>query len=1242
MSRPVLRGACMLVLITFALPAASQVQNGEFTGLITDPSGAVVNQAGVLIHNLGTGYTLEVRSNEAGIYTARELIVGQYQISVEMPGFRTITSGALTLNAGTVVRADFRLQVGAPEETVEVSDAAVPVNTENARLSQTVDSTLIANLPLNGRNIYDLIQYAPGATNVRGVMFENGANTVVNGVRENFNGFLINGVSNKGLSGGPVNQPIQDTVQEFQLVTLNNSAEFSNSAGAITNLVTKSGTNQVHGSAWGYFRNDALDANPFFANHDPDPANRKKTPLRLNQFGGTIGGPIVKNKFFFFGAYQGDRFLTSNPGPVQLESPQFRSATIAAFPNSVASLLYKNFPPSVRGTPLMTLREYVTRPDGPFSGSGFSRFADYLCPGMLDPANFDPATAVDLSKRFAQLFGVEQADIDQMNLALNQGGCPGGSPFALPQAGVFNRDDPFLEEAININKSQVEGNLFNGNEGSLRLDFNPGPNDRLFGQFNWARSGDQYTASIYGLRGFLNPSKLTTPNFQFSYIHTFGPTVLNEFRAGYAGNLGAVTVDLPGVPNIGFDDATLGFGSYSGYPQTFHENIYTYADMVSISHGKHNVRAGVDVRRNIENSNWNVGRPSYYFFDSLFFATDAPYTEGAGVDPGFIGNTPAHLETSIRHWRNWEVGAYVQDDWKLSRQLTLNLGLRYDLFTRHTELNQLATTFLKGPGKNLIDNITTGAGQIKDASTPCPGNPRAPLAGACGPGGFAPASTLGAGDHNDFGPRIGFAWDVFGNGRTSLRGGFGLSYEGTLYNPLSNTRWNPPYYSLDGATSFLAGDVSHVVYGPVGGGAPTFVGPAPPAQYAGNGVQATGNISGWDPANPHLAVFTAIVFPEGIRDPYVENWFFGVQHQVRSGIIVQLNYVGTAGHKLFRAEAVNRIPGARLPEGTCVTDNFGRKLCSQVNTNTDANGFVVNPVGRLNPNQGFLRVWENAGNSIYHGLQLSVQKRMSHGLQVGGNYTWSHVIDSGSAWHSGATTANGFSAGDAVTTDLTIPGLDRGNATFDIRQRLTFNYVWELPSFQKTHRALGTVLGGWQWNGILSFQSGAHWAPFRGGFFSGPEFEDYGTGACDPATFDPTRCFNVGSDYNLDGVANDRPNAIADHVNATHAQWADGFNLPDGFFTAPCLGCVGNLGRNTFVGPGYWAVDTSIFKNFRLSDRFRLQFRAEAFNVFNHTNFQLGTTTTPLDTANLNNPHFGQAEGTSNPRQLQFGLKLSF
>ena len=1216
---------CFVSLI-LSLGAVAQIQNGQITGSVVDPSGAVVSGAKIIVRNLGTGYEIDVDTNDVGIYNAKELSVGLYMVRVEASGFKTTEANNLVLNAGTVLRVDFKLLLGERSEMVEVTDAAAPVNTENARLSQTVDSTQIASLPLNGRNVYDLIQYAPGATNIRGVIFESGANTVVNGVRENFNGFLINGVSNKGLSGGAVNQPIQDTVQEFQLLTLNNSAEFGNSAGALTNLVTKSGSNQWHGSAWEYFRNDTLDANPFFANHFPDPAERKKAPLHLNQFGATLGGPIQKDKLFFFAAYQGDRFIISKPSPVLAESPQFRSAAISTFPNSVGALLYSNFAPAGSGTPFDTLREYVA---SGFSGSFFSGFADYLC-----PANTDGTGA--MAKKFANLFGVEQADIDQMN----QGRCPGGSIFGAPQPGAFNRNASFLVNVVNVGKSQASENLFNGNEASLRLDYNLSSSDRLFTQFNWSQAGDQFYGGGHTLlRGFTNPSKTTTPNFQFSYIHTFSPTLLNEFRAGYAGNDLSVTAGLPGVPSISLDDASLGFGSYNGYPQTFHENIYTYAYMVSLSHGKHNVKMGGELRRNLENSDFNAGRPSYFFFDPLFFAIDAPYFEAVGVDPGIISGTTAHLETNIRHWRNWEVGIYGQDDWKVSKRLTLNLGLRYDLYTRHTELNHLATTFLKGPGQNFIDNISTGAGQIKNASTPCPGNPLAVIAGVCGRGGFAPAKTLGAGDHNDLGPRIGFAWDVFGNSKTSLRGGFGISYEGTLYNPLSNTRWNPPYYSVDGIGDFLLGNLQtgNVVYGPEDGSKPTFLGSSPPAQHSGTGVQATGNISGWDPSNPHVAANSAIVFPEGIRDPYIENWFLGIQRQIRNQLLVEINYVGTAGHKLFRAESVNRIAGGQLPEGTCVTDNFGRKLCSQINSNV-VNGFEINPLGTLNPNYGKLRVWRNVGNSIYNGLQLSVKQQMSHGLLLSGNYTYSHAIDTGSGWHSGATTANGPAAGDAFTTDFTMPRLDRGNSTFDIRQRLTFNYVWQIPFLRQANGWTGAVLGGWQFNGIWAFQSGAHWTPLNG---RRAMLNELLPGACSAPTFDPANCVNIGGDYNLDGIRNDRPNAIANHINATHDQWANGFKLPANFFSAPCLGCVSNLGRNTFLGPWYWNADISLFKNFRVSDRFNLQFRVEAFNVFNHTNFQLGNVAF-LAHNDITDPQFGEAQDTFPARNLQLALKLSF
>src|SRR5689334_7458432 len=326
---------CLSFLFVFVLAAGvfAQVQNGQFTGKVT-------------VTNVGTNLSVTTTTNSAGLYTAKELPVGSYKIVIEAPGFKTGSNTNLNLNAGTSQRADFKMQLGQAREVVEVSGEISAVNTEDSKLANIVDSTQVANLPLNGRNVYDLIQMAPGAVNVRGVLSENGANTVVNGLREDFNGFLINGASNKGLSGGAVNQPIEDTVQEFQQLTLNMSAQYGNSAGSVTNLVTKAGTNSFHGSAWEFNRNDAYDANTFFLNQ----AGVDRQALRFNQYGGTFGGPIVKDKLFFFLSYQDSRFRESAPPTVvTVESPEFRQAVIDALPNSTAALLYQNFAPTVVG-----------------------------------------------------------------------------------------------------------------------------------------------------------------------------------------------------------------------------------------------------------------------------------------------------------------------------------------------------------------------------------------------------------------------------------------------------------------------------------------------------------------------------------------------------------------------------------------------------------------------------------------------------------------------------------------------------------------------------------------------------------------------------------------------------------------------------------------------------------------------------------------------------------------------------
>src|ERR1700686_9754 len=294
---------CLAVFAVLALAsiAFAQVQNGQFEGTVTDPTGAAIANAKVTVSNSATGLNLSATTNSSGSYTVKEVPPGVYKVEVEASGFKRVENNAVTANAGTISRVDVKMQLGKASETVEVTGEAAAVNTEDSKLATTVSSAQINNLPLNGRNVFDLMQLGSGAVNVQGVDFENGHSTVVNGLREDFNGFLINGVSNKGLSGGVVNIPIQDSVEEFQQLQLNMSAQYGNSAGGTVNLVTKAGTNAWHGSGWEFIRNSALDANDFFSNKNGVP----RSGLHFNQFGVTLGGPILKDKLFFFLSLQG-------------------------------------------------------------------------------------------------------------------------------------------------------------------------------------------------------------------------------------------------------------------------------------------------------------------------------------------------------------------------------------------------------------------------------------------------------------------------------------------------------------------------------------------------------------------------------------------------------------------------------------------------------------------------------------------------------------------------------------------------------------------------------------------------------------------------------------------------------------------------------------------------------------------------------------------------------------------------
>lgn len=467
-----------------------------------------------------------------------------------------------------------------------------------------------------------------------------------------------------------------------------------------------------------------------------------------------------------------------------------------------------------------------------------------------------------------------------------------------------------------------------------------------------------------------------------------------------------------------------------------------------------------------------------------------------------------------------------------------------------------------------------------------------------------------------------------GDGKTALRGGFGVSYQGEIYNPLSNSRWNPPFYSFNESGCSTGTNVvgatlpdgspnnDSCVFGPVNGGTPTYSGnPANvgtgPASATGNAF--AGNLMGWNPYNQNAAYLTGIVLPN-FRDPYVYGSHLSLDHEFAGGFVLKTSWVGTFGHKLYRAEDINRTfggrdnPNASGPEG-CATPY------------------------RVNCMFGRLRTWENSVNSNYNGLQVVLDKRLSHGLELHTNYVWSHSLDTRSTWHSGATTSNGASEGFSM--DQALPGLDYGNSIFDVTHRVGLSFVWQLPWYQGQKGFTGHVLGGWQINGIWGFHSGFPWTPYCSISSSGKP-----------------------CDFNRDGISNDRPNqpsfGNADphgNSNAVFEKSHPSLNFNPGSFycgaggSAVVPGCSqftetafdGNLGRNTFRGPKADDFDVSLFKNIKVSERLNFQFRAEGFNLFNHPNLEQ-----PSATFGYSVSQFGLATQAYAARQIQFALKMFF
>jgi Carboxypeptidase regulatory-like domain/TonB dependent receptor len=1128
---------CLLLVTSIAMPA--QLTEGTIATTVADPSGAAVAKAKLQVTNLGTSALVTQTTDDIGYARFLHLEPGTYQMRVEASGFKTAVVDNIVVSVNVVSKLNVVLQIGSTTESVEVTSATPLVQTEEGRLANTLSARDVTSLPLNGREVYQLVTLEPGVTATNAPVVSNvssptSATTfndgfIANGSTPRGNNFIMDGNSNNNewLGGTPLVFPSLDAIQEVQVQTLNFSAEYGRNDGAIVNVITRSGTNSFHGDAFYSGRNTALNTRNYFD-------QVAKTPLHQNQFGAALGGPIIKDKTFFFLAYEGSRLTDGAPADVTTETPQFRNSVITTFPKSIAAMFYKDFP-------------------GPACLPGTA-----ISTGSVLPASLGPLAV--------------------------------GPP------------NPNLPDQCTGFSSQLEPSQ--ADQYMIRVDEHLTSKDQLYGRWiATTASGDVGRDELSGaaIRGFTAPQTGFFADLSLGYTHEFSNSTLNDLRFAYSRNNSNLGFGLP--PNtetasvlashgysperfgtIFFDDGMIPMGGEIFNPRDFVFNTFAVNDILTHMAGRHGLKFGFEIRRIQENSNYELLTNPYYEFNSKFnFANDQPYLVSATIsrEPGpNFGN----FTDSPRNFRWTQFAAFVQDDWKVTPKLTLNLGLRYSIFGSPSETNGLLNNIILGPGPGSLTNRmpTATVGRVNQ---------------------------LWQTDLNNFAPRIGIAWDPLGHGTSSIRAGFAIAYQEAFSNLWSNgSRFDPP-------------DSARVVEDPVFGvgtnlnytfpfqSSPDFAAPSRP----NGGIQNLDiNLYGTDP---------------NLRSAYAEQWFLGIQQQFLRNYGLTINYVGTHGVGNYTREDYNRYDG----------DICNPSVCDYT-------------IHRLNPGWEYQYYTANEGNSIYNGLNAQLRMNYNHGFTFTANYTFGKVLDNVTEGNLGDYfNVNAYSALYTGVADISKPGLDRGPAEFDVKQRFTFAGVWNLPS-PASRGLVYQILGGWQLNPIISLQSGR------------------------PFDVDCGLAWFQGCDFNMDGVQYDHPNRPANLKTAgfTNQQFVNGLFgdravtfygptfesrtsaaiarfCPNGLnsildfgpvFSGPTAQCVpvgsdGTLGRNVFRGPSYASVDVGLLKDFPIKDTLKLQFQASAFNLFNRVNLY-----NPI--GDMGSPQFGQSTAAFPSRQIQLGLRVLF
>ena len=1146
----------LVALLCSASAAWGQEVTATITGTATDPSGAAIVGARVTAKSVERGITYAAVTNESGIYRISQLPVGNYDLRVEKDGFQTSAYPAFTLILNQVAVIDVQMKVGQVSETVEVTGSAPILKTEATQVDTVIDSATNEALPLATRNYVELTLLSPGAVHPDPSSFNNGDNVssgarpFINGNREQSNNFLLDGMDNNEVSDNLLGYtPSPDAIEEFNLITNNASAEFGNFMGGIVSATIKSGTNSYHGDIWDFFRNDKLNANKWENKINPTSPAIPRDPLRWNMFGGTLGGPVIKNKLFFFVDYQGQRFDHPPAGS------RISVFTPAEMTGDFSQLL------SVGGIQLYNPCQGTTGQNGTACVAATTRtaFAGNIIPSSM------------ISPVAAALF----------------------ASSLYPKA---------INNNLTNNALQEISQQFNSDQGDIRVDYRATSKDLISGRFTRAYQTDPLSNSQL----LLGNGTTTAPiwNTVGDWTRTISNSLINDVRFGWShitlntgttwdpsvGNFG----ETIGIPNsnpasliglLGLDfgggtptspgNGTLNNIGNSMVTQSFDSKVWQLDDTVTLIRGRHTFKFGGEYMRDKITAFYsgNSGSLGGMVFGPDFTASAATNplkNTGEGMADFFLG-----LPTAFG--RGLTGGSWIQtsnifsffgqDTWRVSDHLTLTLGLRYEAHTPWIEEKNEQANF----------NLKTGTLQFADQS----GASRALYNGYYG--------------GKDFQPRLGFAWTPARfNGHTVVRGAFTISsyLEGTGTNlrlPL-----NAPF---DGGSPGSPEFQTQYLLQPL------------PGTTASDGIIQPPNTG---LSCPNFTCYNGTVFrlwDQNVQPAIDDQWNLTIQHQLNPTTTLQVGYVGQWGYHLmvpfYYGQAVAEPASAcGTPPCTAPSPFF-------------ANGDGPALLSAINTGGGTISGTQSNGTMKYNALQAVLQKTPSKGLQYQVAYTYAKCMSNNTGYYGTWSGSRASSTASPYWQNIYDPQAEWAPCYYDEKHNLTAYAVYELP-FGKgkmfggnANSAVNAVIGGWTISPILTL---------HGGF--------------------PLALYNNGSDQTGTASRGLRPdcngaNTVFGRRNATAAQgggyqWFDPSNYTNAAAFGTCAPQIDGL-----RGPGYYNWDASVQKNFPITERFRLQFRTDFLNTFNHVNLAVPNTTVQTSTT-------GVINASQPPRNVQFALKLYY